>query len=231
MSFSTPVHARAARAAVGLAIATVTLVGACRSPQPERPDGPSSGSAPPSRLPAEAALPKTDLSVRDRSDWRAVLRWPDDCEEAFQASHAGEDGGLVFELLAEGLWVVQVLCAAGSYQPSSVYVRLDERPATAIATVLNLATFQSSDGVSLERIETTEIWGEPFVSAKEQELTVLHLSRQTGDCGIWMRYAIGAGAAELVEAWARLPCPADPEPPVTPAPGRPPQGWTRIPKP
>jgi hypothetical protein len=66
---------------------------------------------------------------------------------------------------------------------------------------------------------------------KDQELSILHLSRQTRDCGIWTRYALHGGEpAELVDAWARLPCPADPEPPVTPDPGHPPQGWTRIPK-
>ena len=177
---------------------------------------------------AAAALRRTQLSLGDRTGWRSVLNWPDECEEAFQASHAGDDAGLVFNELAPGISFVEVLCAAGSYQPSFVYVRLDERSTAPIATLLTFPVYESSDGVSIESVKASEIWGEPFVSPARRELAVLNLARQTGDCGIWTRYNIGGELPEMVDA-RRAPCATRPGAPATSSNGEPPRGWQPLP--
>jgi hypothetical protein len=178
--------------------------------------------------PSAAPLPRSDLTLKDRSEWRALLKWPDSCEEAFQRSRAGDDGGLEFSRLPDGISLVSVLCASGSYQPSLVYIRLDDRQTPPDARVLRFPTYQSPDGTTLERVETAEIWGEPTIFAKEHRMAVLNLSRQTGDCGIWSRYDIGQPTPQLEGSWARLPCPSHPGPRAIPKADNPPRGWTKV---
>ena len=180
-------------------------------------------------VPQGAAAPvrRSQLSLGDRTGWRSVLNWPDECEETFQASHAGDDGGLVFNELAPGISFVEVLCAAGSYQPSFVYVRFDERSTAPIATLLIFPVYESSDGVSIASVKASELWGEPFVSPARRELAILNLTRQTGDCGIWTRYNIGGEIPEMVDA-RRAPCSTRPGAPATSSDGEPPRGWQPV---
>lgn len=176
---------------------------------------------------APAPLRRDQLTLGDRTAWRRVLNWSDECEEAFQASHVGDEGGLVFNELSPGISLVEVLCAAGSYQPSFVYVRFDERPPAPVAKVLSFPTYESSDGVSITSANASELWGEPFVSPARQELAVLNLARQTGDCGIWTRYNIGGEMPEMVEARS-TPCSIPPGAPAASGDGGPPHGWKPV---
>lgn len=168
------------------------------------------------------------LTVDDRARWKPVLRWPDACEEAFQASHAGDDGGIAFHRLAPGLATVSIVCAAGSYQPSQVFLRLDERGSSPIASVLAFPVYRSDDGVHVEETRDAEIAGEAVFSPDGREVSVLALSRQIGDCGIWTRYAIGSEQPRITAAAARLPCPEAPGDPAEATPGHAPSGWAPI---
>ena len=185
-------------------------------------------SSPRDAAPAWPRLPRTQVTLLDRTAWRGVLSWPDDCEASFQASRASEDGGLEFADVGERVSVVAVLCAAGSYQPSHVFVRLDERARLPLVSLLSFSVYTSEDGTTLTRSDATEIWGEPTLSADTKELRVLALARQTGDCGVWTRYDIGSDAPRLLEARARQPCPDTPETPAFGAPGEPPEGWAPV---
>lgn len=178
--------------------------------------------------PATPPLPRTGLSVEDRAAWRARLRWPDGCEQAFQASRATGDAGLVFMPVAAGVSVVQVLCAAGAYQPSFVYIRYDETAAPPASTLLEFATYRSPDGTTLEPAVATELPGEAFLDAGARELAVLNLFRQTADCGVWTRYSLTGARPQLREARARVPCPAGPGEPARPEGAAPPAGWEPI---
>jgi hypothetical protein len=169
------------------------------------------------------------LSLRDRDAWREVLQWPASCEDAFQASGASDDAGMTFVELAPGLALVEVLCAAGSYQPSSVYIRLDERGASRVATLLTFTTYQSPDGVVAEAAPAeAEVWGQVTVAAAAQELSVLTLSRQLADCGVWTRHSVATERPALIAAAYRLPCPATPGPPADAGGGHAPRGWRPI---
>jgi hypothetical protein len=217
-------------AKLAIAIVTLVVVAACTSPQETQGSGSTAGklastTAPPAARPR---LPREGLNLRDRMEWRTVLGWPQSCEDAFQGSRGSEDGGLEFHKLTDGVSLVNVLCASGSYQGSFVYVRLDERQAAPEATVLGFASYQAVDDKSVEKVQATEIWGEPTVLEGTGELTILNLFRQTGDCGLWSRYAVADGSPRLEEVRARLQCPASPGRRAELEAGQPPSGWKPI---
>ncbi len=165
------------------------------------------------------------LSLEDRAAWRAALDWPASCEEAFESSRAGQDGGLVIRALAPRVSLVEVLCAAGTYQPSHVYVKYDEQGASPISTLLEFPVFLSADETPPQASLETEIWGESSLSSDGRTLSVLAFSRQMADCGVWSRYAIDATRPRLVAAAAQLPCPTTPGPPAESSDGDAPRGW------
>jgi len=142
--------------------------------------------------------------------------------------HAGQDSKSRAMLLAVdpgGIWCVSTM--AGAYQPSHVYVLFDERGAVPVKTVLRFSVYHSGDGRSLGASMETELWGESVVSPQSRELSVLTLSRQLADCGIWSRYRIGTDPT-LIAAAARLPCPAAPGSPAESTDAGPPRGWRPI---
>ena len=169
------------------------------------------------------------LSLEDRTAWRAALDWPTSCEEAFGSSHAGQEGGLVIRTLAPRVSLVEVLCAAGTYQPSHVYVKYDEQGASPIATLLEFPVFLSADEATPETSLQTEIWGESSLSSDGRMLSVLAFSRQIADCGVWSRYAIDAERPRLVAAAVQLPCPTTPGSPAESSDGDAPRGWRPLP--
>ena len=130
--------------------------------------------------------------------------------------------------LAPQVALVQVLCAAGTYQPSHVYVRYDERGASPIVTLLEFPVPLSAEGVTLKETLETEIWGEPTLSSDGRMLSVLGFSRQMADCGMWSRYALDAARPRLVAA-AHQPCPTTPGPSAQSSDGSAPKGWRPLP--
>jgi hypothetical protein len=169
------------------------------------------------------------LSLEDRAAWRAALDWPTSCEEAFESSRASQDSGLVIRALAPRVSLVEVLCAAGAYQPSHVYVKYDEQGVSPISTLLQFPVFLSADETPSQASLETEIWGESSLSSDGRSLSVLAFSRQMADCGVWSRYAIDAARPRLVAAAAQLPCPATPGPPVESSDSDAPRGWRPMP--
>jgi hypothetical protein len=212
-------------------LATATFVSACTavcagSYQPQQEAGEAASDE---SRPANQPLPRSaPLSLEDRARWRAALDWPLSCEEAFESSHAGTDGGLVIHALAPQVALVQVLCAAGTYQPSHVYVRYDERGVSPIATLLEFPVLLSAEEVTSTETLETEMWGEPTLSSDGQVLSVLGFSRQMADCGMWSRYALDAARPRLVAA-AQQPCPTTPGPPAESSDGSAPKGWRPLP--
>jgi hypothetical protein len=189
-------------------------------------EAPSGESRPATQTLRRTASPSLD----DRAAWRAALDWPASCEQAFEASRAGQDGGLVIHALAPGVSLVEVLCAAGAYQPSHVYFRYDEQVTPPIATLLEFPVFLSADETTPEVSLETEIWGESTLSSDGRSLSVLTFSRQMADCGVWSRYAIDTGQPRLLAATAQLPCPATPGPPAESSAGDAPREWRPLAK-
>lgn len=213
-----------------LAVLAVSTLGCARLADPGDGRSEDAGSSvrPAAVAPSSESSARAALTRADRDAWRARLRWPDDCEQAFEATDASGDAGLTVHALTDGSMLVEVRCAAGAYQPSSLFIRVDGTRSPPAATVLTFATYGSPDGETIERADSTELWGEPAFLPQHQQLTLLSLARQTGDCGTWTEYTLADGMPMFVALYARLPCPSTPEAPVNPAPGRPPEGWKAI---
>lgn len=176
-----------------------------------------------------AHLKRTDpLTIADRQAWQPILKWPASCEEAFQMSRASDDGGLTFHALGAGVSTVAIVCAAGSYQPSQLFVRLDERGSSPDARMLEFSVPQSEDGRRVTHSTETELFGEAVLSPDGRELSMLTVARQLGDCGIWSRYSIATDHPKLMAAAAKLPCPATPGEPAASSNGGPPAGWLAL---
>jgi hypothetical protein len=216
-----------------MVLAALVLIGGpgmgCRAPAGAARDQKElhQGAAP-AAASGPAPVPRSEERPRNRAGWRAALEWPADCEDAFQASNAGTgDEGIAVNQLEPRLALIEVLCAAGAYQPSHVYVLFDERGTVSAKTVLRFSVYHTEDGRSLASSMETELWGESVVSPQSRELSVLTVSRQLADCGIWSRYRIGTDPT-LIAAAARLPCPAAPGSPAESTDGGPPPGWRPI---
>jgi hypothetical protein len=199
----------------------------CRSPADGEPGSERGQSA---AAPLRPALPdrRDHLPAADRAQWRSVLNWSDACEDDFRATRASEDAGMQFHDIAPRVSLVQVLCGAGAYQPSFVFVLLDERSPDPVVKTLSFDMYHSLDGVSVETVKAAELTGEPWVSPDARELAVLSFSRQTRDCGIWTRYANVDAAPQVRDVRVRLPCPEHPGIAVASDARRPPSGWRTI---
>lgn len=182
--------------------------------------------APPTR--DVASLPRDSVTIAERAEWRTRLLWPDGCEDAFRASHAGEAGGMLFVGLGPGVSLVEVTCAAGSYQPSAMRFKLTEEGGVARSTPLSFPVYTSEDGRDLTLSQSQEVWGDSAVNGAAAEIVVLSLARQTADCGVWARYSLAGDQPRLLAAAARVRCPAKPGVPVRISWSGPPSGWAAI---
>lgn len=172
--------------------------------------------------------PGAALTVNDRAMWRSALAWPDECEGAFEASRASNDAGLAFYRLPGDLTLVQIFCAQGAYQPTQVFVAIDDREGNRRTSLLRFDRPESIDGVTIQTQRHVELSGDVHVSPASSEMTVVAFSRQTRDCGIWSRYRLRAAGPELAGIRARLPCPDMPADPVDPDPSDPPPEWETV---
>lgn len=156
------------------------------------------------------------------------LMWPDECEDAFQASHAGDAGGIRVVRLGPGVSLVEVTCAAGAYQPSTMRFTLAEDASGARIKPLTFPVYTSENGRDLTLSHETDVWGDSVVNGPAAEIVILSLARQTADCGVWARYSLAGDQPRLLAAAARTRCPAAPGPAASLSGSGPPAGWTAI---
>jgi hypothetical protein len=152
-----------------------------------------------------SSLNKTNLTYEDRKAWREVLKWPDECEQAFDYPDKSY-GGIEFFELAEKQYLVQVTCTGGAYQGYQVYYFYDESNQQPASKLLTFESRESQDEKSLTRTQTTELWGQPTFDQKKKELTVLNKFRGIGDCGILATYGFVNGEPVLKQLRAKPAC-------------------------
>ena len=177
-----------------------------------------------------ASLPRDGITVAQRAEWRTHLMWPDACEDAFRASHAGDSGGMTVASLGPGVLLVEVTCAAGAYQPSTMRFKVSEDASGTRGTLLSFPVYVSEDGRELTVSRDTEVWGESVVDGTSATIAILRVARQTADCGVWARYSLTGNEPRLVAAAARLQCPTEPDSPAQLSAAGPPPGWDAIPR-
>lgn len=157
-----------------------------------------------------ARLPPTSgkLTPADRKAWREIVGWPDECEEAFQATagSTGDNPGLEFFELGGGRRLVKVLCAGGAYQPSQVFAVVDASGPKPSGKVLTFDVYESPDDDKLEKTRAQELWGLADFDARTRQLKVHNRFRGPGDCGTLATYDFEGGEARLKELRADTRC-------------------------
>jgi hypothetical protein len=218
------------RASLGIAVGLIlgTAGVACRPAA--APPVPSAAQATEFGSLELASLPRDRITLAQRANWRSHLRWADDCEESFVASHVGDGGGISVVRLGSGVSLVEVTCAAGAYQPSTLRFRLTEDANGARTDPLSFPVYVSENGRDLTVSQEAEVWGESMVDGAAAEIVILSLGRQTADCGVWARYSLAGEQPRLLDAAARTECPAQPGPPARLSGASPPADWTPIPR-
>ena len=214
---------RAGGAAV-LSCLTLILLGGCSAPggaTPGKVEGPqpeATGAAhatPATATPTASAaanntagssLRKSNLSPGDRRAWRGILKWPDECEEAFEQTMGKETAGLEFYELSAGRYLVEIVCTTGAYQGYQFYSYLDETKSPPAARLLTFETYESEDEDKLQKTEKQEMWGLPEFDAKTKRLRILNKYRGPGDCGSLARYEFPEGSPVLKEFREKSKC-------------------------
>lgn len=214
---------RASRAAL-LCLSSVWFAG-CAAPgdtetrvkvESQTPQAASTPQATPTPLPSPAAstatapaasLRKTNLTPEDRRAWRKVLKWPDDCEEAYEGTMSKETPGLEFYELAAGRYLVEVVCTTGAYQGYQFYSYLDETKSPPASRLLTFPSFDSEDGGKpKKKTEIQEMWGLATFDAKTKLLEIHNKYRGPGDCGSLATYEFPDGAPRLKEFREKSEC-------------------------
>ncbi len=180
-------------------IASLLLLLACGRHEPAAaPPHPAATPAPP---PAAKPAPLPS----GRAAWRAVLGWPDDCEQAFRQT-AVEGEGIEVHPLGPARALVEVRCAWGAYQGSYLYYMYDQSSQPPATGPLDFEIRESPDEGSLVPGKATEIEGLPAFDAKTGTLTVLDKFRGPGDCGTLAAYRFDGSRPRLVALRAKAAC-------------------------
>lgn len=143
---------------------------------------------------------KKNLTRADRAEWRALLSWPEKCEEEFEGAYQESDdyGGVEFHRLGRGRYLVEVVCDGGGIQPAAVFVLYDERRPRR-ARLLKLKGF---DGVD-ERgrpLPYSEVRALTKFVPRTRELLLMSKADAMGTCGLYVRYRLAGARARVVEA-------------------------------
>ncbi len=138
---------------------------------------------------------KRRVTRAERAGWREVLRWPDACEEGYEASYSEAEtyGGVEFHRLGRGRYLVEVTCDGGGIQPSTVFMLYDGRR----ARTLRLKGFdESEEGVrALTKFDP-----------RTRELFLMSKADAMGTCGLFVRYSFRGPSPRVVEARRQDDC-------------------------
>jgi uncharacterized protein len=171
-------------------------------------------------------LRKTNLTSQDRQKWHEQLKWPTDCEEAFQSmANYAPDTGLKFYKLSDMSYLVQIQCYLGAYQPGYVFMLYHEDGSSSNSKLLHLKRYERDTSGKLSMYEETEVAGFPDFDFKRKTLKILSKSRGSGDCGSLVTYRFDSGEMAVVDARAQA-CYDDPKKKII-EPGR----WERVAEP
>jgi len=150
-----------------------------------------------SGLAAQTPRVKKSVTRAERAGWREVLRWPESCEEGYEASYPESEthGGLEFHRLGRGRYLVEVTCDGGGIQPSTVFMLYDsQHPRRARA--LKLKGFESE----------TEVLALTRFIPRTRELLLMSKADAMGTCGLFVRYSFRGASPLVVEARRQDDC-------------------------
>lgn len=149
-------------------------------------------------VPTPAASP---LPAEERTRLRAILQWPEECENEHQAVveelELSEGRVRSFELVP-GRRLVEVGCGRGAYQETLRYFLLDESATQPRGQALALPAYELADDDRWAPQDWQEVAGEADFDQKRKTLTVFSRARGLGDCGQRGTWRFDATAQKLV---------------------------------
>lgn len=109
---------------------------------------------------AQVPKKKEGLTVKDREEWRKLLKWPDECERGFrQYQQYSRTGGLNFDRLAKDEYLVAVGCSGGT----SVFMYYRENN-NSPARLLKFKEYDRAEGVKASSYSTVNFLSTSFVT-------------------------------------------------------------------
>lgn len=195
--------------ACGLVVEPKATASPTPSPSRTRPSPPqktpaASPTVPPSPTPAPRIDPDAALiAYTERPAWRALLGWPDECEEGFQRfEHKPEDaGGVVAYPVADGQYLAFVTCNIGPYWVEERVYWLDYRADPPAARALTVPELVQDDAPELGLHDVDVLHGAfPNYDPDTQTLTNLAAYRGLKDCGVFYKYHLEDARFVLDEA-------------------------------
>ncbi len=160
---------------------------ATAAPTPTIQPSPTLSPTPAPRIDPNAAF----IPYIERRTWRAVLNWPDECEEGFQLfEHKPEDsGGIVTYPMGYERYLVLVSCTLGPYWEELRAYWLDDRADPPTAHPLTVPELVQDDAPELGLHDVDVLHGAyPTYDPHMKTLTNLHAYRGLKDCGVYYKY-------------------------------------------
>ncbi|HSQ40257.1 MAG TPA: DUF1176 domain-containing protein, partial [Anaerolineales bacterium] len=146
----------------------------------------------PSPTPATQVDPDdTSVTYAERPAWRALLGWPDACEEGFElhARQADDEGGIVIYPLDDRHYLILVTCTLGPYWVEERVYWLDASASPPAALSLAVPELIQDDAPEQGLHEVDVLHGAfPTYHPDTQTLTNLHAYRGLKDCGVFYKY-------------------------------------------
>lgn len=173
----------------------------------------------------QTALKKENLTKADRIRWREILKWPDDCENAF-SGYDDDFAGLEFYKIDRDKYVVHVVCTLGAYQGGQVFCLVKESQGNIESKLLSFEQFaeieESSDPpdssvknkARFRRFTDSSVWGTITFDSEKKRLINLNRYRGIGDCGTQTVYDMTGSSPKAVEFRTRLSCTGEEVPPA-----------------
>ena len=184
-----------------LAIAPLTCFGLSTADAAVTSKTPTAAPQTPTATPTSAV---ESITFAQRPAWRAILDWPDDCEELYNRfPHQPEDdGGVTIYMGADEHLLVLVTCNLGPYWVEQRAYWLHR--VSLVARPLTVPELVDADAPArgLHAVEVLH-GAYPDYDPETQTLTNLHAARGLKDCGVYYSYHLAEGRFVLDTVRAR----------------------------
>ena len=182
----------------------VTSLRASLSPTPTVRPSPTPSPTPTAQVDLEDGL----VSYADRPTWRALLGWPDDCEEGFtRLSREPDDyGGITSYPLDNDQYLIFVLCTLGPYWVEERVYWLEDSNGLPTAQLIAVPELIQDDAPGQGLHDVDMLYGShPIYYPDSQTLTTLHAYRGMKDCGVFYTCLLYTSPSPRDRTRSRMP--------------------------
>ena len=148
---------------------------------------------------------KTNLNQKDRQAWRKILKWSQECDDAY-GDHGEDAAGLRFYQLAARKYLVEVECEVAAYQSDMLYLLYDESASPARSKLLTFKIYTGETEQSMKQIETGSLLGESAFDDQRKTLTVFYRLSRLGACGTVATYSFPRDEPVLTDFRVKFTC-------------------------